>query len=144
MRIFPLILALMILAGGCSSESEPDNAVFASIPEDGWPYGYSIELKLNSDSIDRSDVSRLAIRHNASYNYANIWVELTSIAPDSIFIDTVNIRLADKYGRSLGRGAGVSFLKIDTIPSHRASKVIIRHVMRVDTLRGIEQIAFIP
>ena len=63
--------------------------------------------------------------------------------------DTVNIPLSDRYGRWLGKGIGASFQTTDTVATllHASgSEVRIRHMMRCDTLRGINQLGifFVP
>ena len=62
-------------------------------------------------------------------------------------VDTVDVRLADTFGRWYGTGIGVSYQRIDTIyPSISipvGAPVTVRHIMRVDTVTGIEQIGLI-
>ena len=63
--------------------------------------------------------------------------------------DTVDIPLSDRYGRWLGKGIGSSFQTTDTVATllHASgSEVRIRHMMRCDTLRGINQLGifFVP
>ena len=61
--------------------------------------------------------------------------------------DTINVPLADDFGRWYGRGVGVSFATIDTLPGSytllRQRPVYVRHIMRCDTLGDIEQIGLV-
>lgn len=59
-------------------------------------------------------------------------------------VDTLNIELADVYGRWHGTGFGPSY-QYETpvgvpLPLGDTSRISVRHIMRVDTLVGVEQI----
>lgn len=87
----------------------------------------------------------LTVRHSNAYPYRNLWVEISHIDPDSVLRhDTLNMELADIYGRWHGSGLGASFQYSDTLSRHfrlvRDFGLKIRHIMRVDTLPDIEQI----
>ena len=62
----------------------------------------------------------------------------------------MTIPLADRFGKWRGSGVGISFQIVDTvgvIKNHSAgAKVRIRHLMRRDTLPGINQVGvfFVP
>lgn len=135
---------------GCSSYDGSDNARFEEIPAEGWAYGDTVVFDISPDSVVETANSErrlaLAVRHNSAYRYANLWVEINVNDGDTIYIDTLNVRLADKHGRRLGRGSGVSFIKVDTLPRvfARPSMVGVRHIMRVDTLLDVEQIGIVP
>lgn len=144
--LLPLILAL--LAIGCTHKSE-NNAMFTDSVKDGWAYGDTLKFVAPTDTVEQPQCSAaaVAVRHGAAYRYANLWIELTGHGKDTIWVDTLNIKLIDKYGRKLGRGSGVSFIKTDTV--HRqyivsdSTPLLVRHVMRVDTLADIEQIGIV-
>jgi hypothetical protein len=61
--------------------------------------------------------------------------------------DTINVRLADVYGTWLGKGAAVSYNYTDTVYRNltvvRGRPVIIKHIMRPDTVTNIERIGLI-
>lgn len=118
---------------------------FENLPENGWSYGDTVEIatsNIDSASLNRASV---AVRHNDQYLYRNLWLEVSycDIA-NRLHRDTVNIEMADEYGRWTGKGIGASYQceanlpHITSIPD--SSRVCIRHIMRVDTLRGIEQV----
>ena len=77
--------------------------------------------------------------------YSNLWLEIavTSGGKD-ISADTVNLTLCDPYGRWLGKGFGGSYqiempvardIAIDSLTTLR-----VRHIMRSDTIIGIDQV----
>ena len=89
------------------------------------------------------------MRHTNGYLYSNLWLELATPVPgtDSMRLDTVNIPLADVYGKWYGRGVGVSYVAVDTLAGtygyDSARPARLRHIMRVDTLPDVEQIGLI-
>lgn len=112
---------------------------FEDVPADGWAYGDTISFYADSCV---APVMHIAIRHNDTYPYRNIWLEMS----DSTRRDTVNIELCDIYGRWHGKGIGSSYQIAAPAPFSPApgQKFYIRHILRVDTLVGIEQIGIIP
>lgn len=138
-----LIVILQLLVTACSL-SESDGASFKNISSEGWVYGDTLVFPIRADSMQASNRLALAVRHSAGYRYANMYVEVSVPQKDTVLVDTVNILLADKYGRRLGRGNGVSYLKIDTLPRiydlGDSVTVNMRHVMRIDTLQDVTQI----
>lgn len=126
-----------------------DRGVFVPVDGKGWAYTDTLELSLPKYQRDDSACVlngglSVAIRHTDSYPYSNIWLELSY--PDSTDgmanCDTVQIELCDRYGRWYGKGIG-SLYQI-SVPLKREvaiagdSPLRLRHIMRVDTLRGIE------
>lgn len=135
------IIAVVTIA----SCSQGEHSGYASVAPDGWIYGDSLTLLHgNPDTTDvvRADIA-VALRHCNSYEYSNIWLSITYANPDSIVTDTFAITLADDFGNWLGQGMGVSYQQIDTVLRDVAidlgKPVKINHIMRTDTLRGIEQ-----
>ncbi len=98
------------------------------------------------DHIVNAGQSRLAltVRHSDAYEFANLWLELSYPSGDTTLCDTLNITLADKYGKWLGQGMGPAYQFTDTIASRHGindnATVTLRHIMRVDTLHNIEQL----
>lgn len=146
-------LALPVFLHGCKEPGPPaENAAFVSVPADGWAYGDAFEFTPVPEPAAKSGDARIAVavRHTNGYLYSNLWLELaTPLAADvdSMRLDTVNIELADVYGKWHGRGLGVSYVTVDTLPGlyrydvdHPAR---IRHIMRVDTLADVEQVGLI-
>jgi len=151
MRDLLTVILLSFIAVACSLPQEQGS--FVSVGSDGWRYGDTVSLVATSadstDSIARGTLA-LAVRHTDSYEFSNIWVEVSYLGVDSLQRDTFNVRLADNFGRWLGTGIGVGFQKVDTLSRNFTFNtripVSVRHVMRADTLPDIEQIGliFIP
>ena len=142
MKKYLLWALLIIFLGSCSHREDIVNADFRNINSDGWVYGDTLCFDMPCDSSATSSGLLIAVRHSGSYRYANLWLEVTAPGVDGVCRDTMNIKLYDKYGRNLGHGTGVSFVRTDTV-GHRIApcgEVTVRHIMRVDTLDGIEQI----
>lgn len=148
-HILAAIAALAVLCAACRLEITED-ADFHSVDPAGWAYGDTLEFEPElSDSIADAHLA-VAVRHSSAYIFENLWLEV-SLPPapgDSVGVtDTVNVRLADPYGRWLGRGSGVTYVCVDTLPGsyrvRRGSPVRIRHIMRVDTVQYLEQIGLI-
>ena len=145
LSIVPMYILLCLVA--CTSGHNSYSA-YSTLPEDGWAYRDS--LSFTPTDIDTVAEGQLiiGIRHSSSYPFANLWLELT-YHPDSFIVerDTLCIELCDRFGRWYGKGLGASFQKADTISYPvrlmRGQPVGLRHVMRVDTLAGIEQAGII-
>lgn len=110
----------------------------------GWAYTDTIAfLPQGLDSAGQQALS-IGMRHTAKYPYRNIWLEVSYMQEGHTLRDTLGIELADKYGRWLGSGLGPTY-QIECVLPHLVSisdstPVYVRHIMRLDTLRGIEQI----
>lgn len=153
MRRFPLVaICCVLLLSGCKEPAPlTEGASFKSIEADGWAYGQAYEFNPAPAFTEPDGTARIAIavRHSDAYLYSNLWLELATPVPgtDSLKLDTVNVPLADVYGKWLGIGVGVSYVTSDTLPGRYAFDdelpARVRHIMRVDTLKDIEQIGLI-
>lgn len=130
---------LMSLAA-CSRPGEQTSAC-ASISPQGWPYSQPVTLT-GADTVPSG--AALWLRHTESYPYSNLWLELSRTLPDSTTRrDTLQITLCDPYGRWLGSGIGPSrqvSVELRDMPAFDTAAVTVRHIMRLDTLHGIEQV----
>ncbi len=147
-----VLTAVTALLAGCSRPTPPGEAAgFHSIPASGWAYGDTLEFEPTPEQAAAAGTGRIAIavRHTNGYLYSNLWLELATPVPgtDSMRLDTVNIPLADVYGKWYGRGVGVSYVAVDTLAGtygyDSARPARLRHIMRVDTLPDVEQIGLI-
>lgn len=149
-RLPALIAAIvcLILAASCG-RGERDYSRWTSIPAEGWAYGDTLALTPADTTLNDNDslvrrALRLGIVHTSAYPYANLWLEVTYRGGAAIHRDTVNLTLADIYGRWLGKGFG-SFYQCEAALDTDAEidvtqPVLVRHIMRVDTLRNIDRI----
>lgn len=148
LRFIPLIcvVTLAVLAGACTNPADSFGR-FEQLPAGGWAYGDTIAITTDSLSSTGKRLS-VAVRHNDDFPYRNLWIEVSgSDASGKMIRDTVDIMISDSYGRWLGKGIGDSYqcsAPIDGIVNIAgAATVKLRHVMRVDTVPGLEQIGII-
>lgn len=142
-RILVLISTLLCL--GACVPGHNDFSEVKDIAPYGWRYSDVVTFNpTHKDSISEADLC-LLIRHNSTYPYSNLWLEVEyaeyNNAPHR---DTINVIIADKYGRWKGYGNATDFQLTDTIAKaikHKSgAPVKIRHIMRVDTLIGIDMV----
>ncbi|MCM1292398.1 MAG: gliding motility lipoprotein GldH [Bacteroides sp.] len=143
-RLLIIIATTTAILCGCTGRNS-QCATFVDLPQKGWAYGDTVTvMAANLDSINPRALS-VGLRHNNEYLYRNLWLEVTYADTAGLYHrDTLNIELADQYGRWTGQGLGDSFQKEVTLPHvvniNDSTPVKLRHIMRLDTLRGIEQI----
>ncbi|MDE6120901.1 MAG: gliding motility lipoprotein GldH [Muribaculaceae bacterium] len=156
-----LAAAVIITAAvaACSVDGKRGNgddnyfSAFQTVDPAGWDYADHVQFRVDTlrDSVSRKGTMVVSLRHTHGYEYSNIWLELSTPVNDSIRLrDTLNIRLADSYGHWLGKGIGPSLTVSDTVATPYdlscGQTLTLRHIMRTDTLAGIEQvgIVFLP
>ena len=138
-----VVAAVLLSIAGCSS---PGNsyAEYRNLPREGWKYGDSLAFTpVHPDSLCRGRIV-VGVRHDNDFPYSTLWLETTVEEGDRRLTDTLEIHLADRFGSWRGRGIGASFQMTDTVGRsfvHRSgTKVMVRHIMRTDTLRGLSQV----
>lgn len=144
-----LLLAIGATLTACDAfrDQSPDTfslgySDFASLPDYGWRYNDSVVFVTPAASGDL----KVAIRHSLKYPYRNIWLEVARVSPDSIATtrrDTVELELADPFGLWKGTGVGPTRQMEAVVESNvsvdSGSRIILRHIMRLDTVPAIEQ-----
>ncbi|MCM1397828.1 MAG: gliding motility lipoprotein GldH, partial [Candidatus Amulumruptor caecigallinarius] len=152
LRALAAAIAAAALTGACGLEGT-NFSQYHSLGPEGWRYGdtlaYCVRIADNSgygeapDTIDTGTLS-VALRHDGSYPYAAIDIEVTYPRQGRLRRDTVRIPLADSYGRWTGCGFGDSYQAEATVTPRLtltdSSMVTVRHVVRADTLRGISRV----
>lgn len=143
MKVFFCLVFSIFVLGACSARHDSFSR-FESIPDSGWPYGDTISfIPAGLDSASSENVS-VAVRHSNDYPYRNLWLEVTYGNAPEFRRDTVDIQLADAYGRWHGNGLGPSYQISVPVASrvnlNDSSRVFIRHIMRVDTIIGITSV----
>lgn len=118
---------------------------FRQLPETGWAYGDTIKFMTSGDGLAGAGRMSVAVRHNDDFLYRNLWVEVSyADSAGNLHADSVNIELADPLGRWKGKGIGSSYQCQSPIDHDVAvgdsTEIRIRHIMRLDTVRGIELI----
>lgn len=150
-RLFHIIIAIATrsVAVVSCSDGVRDYSRWADLPREGWAYGDTLSLTLvdtslvENDSLVRRPLS-LGLMHTNDYPYSNLWIEVTYHGDGMYYRDTVNVTLADVYGRWLGSGFGANYQHLIEL-NPRADidltrPVLVRHIMRVDTLRGLDRV----
>lgn len=143
--------AALFAAASCSRPGNSASGYEAMPPAPGWCYSDTLRFPLaHTDSAAYGRVA-VGVTHTGEYPYSDLWLEITSDADGGVARrDTVCLRLADRNGRWTGHGIGTSFQVTDTVDALRAhrsgSPLTVRHIMRRDTLPGIERVGvfFIP
>lgn len=152
--------AVAALAASCGITGSRGNGVdnyfsaFETFGNQEWYYASPAVFRVDTlrDSVAPRGDLILSLRHTSGYGYSNIWLELEHrrVSGTPAVRDTFNIILADRYGRWRGRGTGPSLQITDTLVRDcsiaRGDTLVLRHIMRLDTLANIEQagIVFIP
>ncbi len=134
------------------SRGERDYSRWQHIPNEGWAYGDTIFLLPVDTALPDNDtiVNRrlhLGLTHDNDYPYSNVWLEVTYTGTGRRYRYTLNIPLADIYGRWLGSGFGSDYQREVTItPAADIDLTVpveVRHIMRLDTLKGIDKIGIL-
>ena len=140
-------ISIILLCLGACGPGHNDYSYFHDIPTDGWKYGDTLSfLPETQDSIVTGELN-IVLRHSNAYAYSNLWLEIRHFNGIGTRIDTVNIEMADVYGRWYGNGLGSSFqyqLPVShNIKLYKGKPLKISHIMRVDKLEAIEQVGLI-
>lgn len=139
-----IVLLIMTLLPACQLRHN-EYSYYHSFDADGWAYGDSLEFKPEIDDSVSTGALAICLRHTNAYPYSNIWLELQYATDDTTMVrDTLQVQLADDFGRWYGKGSGVSLQLADTVSRNfsllNGRPMQLRHIMRVDTLHEIEQI----
>lgn len=108
-------------------------------------------LSFQIDSLRTHPLKKYAVSieltHNNLYPYQNLWLIVSSNFRDTLQRnDTVEIRLTDKKGNWLGKGAGglrqlsTPYKETVQLDSQKTYTVSFRHFMKDETLNGIEKV----
>ena len=141
-----LVIILLLIVPSCAIDRN-EYSEFKDIPIDGWKYDDTLIFTPQLNDSVAIGVLEIALRHNNDYLYSNLWLEVSyCTAIDSMIavVDTLNIELADIYGKWHGSGSGMLYQLSDSIATECSLKsgvpIKVRHIMRDDNLTGIEQV----
>lgn len=146
--IATILVALTALVDTSCSDRHDDYGDFTPVPAEGWSYGDTVSfLAAGLDSVPAPRKLKVGVIHNNDYRYSNLYLEVTCRKDRRYWRDTVELKLADVYGAWLGRGIGPSYQVEATISPAiviaDSTRVSVRHIMRLDTVKGIERVGVI-
>lgn len=120
---------------------------YRHIDPQGWYADSLVQIDFPVvDTLSLYDM-RLGLRYTDDYNYANLWLFITTVSPDGAQrVDTLNATLCDTYGRWLGSGIGERLQQ--EIPIKSALRfdrsgtwhIVIQQGMRDNCLPGITEV----
>lgn len=141
-----VIIAVTILVAMAACDGRIDRySNFVQLSESGWAYGDTIKFIATGNTLTDAATMSVAVRHNEKFLYRNLWLELRYCdSVGNIYVDSVNLELADAYGRWNGSGIGEAYQCATRLPHAvrvaDSTEISVRHIMRLDTVKGIEQI----
>lgn len=143
-KLISAAVSMMLLMASCDG-SINRYSDFRQLPEAGWAYGDTIRFLSVGNGLSDAGRMSVAVRHNDDFLYRNLWVEVSyADSTGKIHADSVNIELADPLGRWNGKGIGSTYQCQAPVGRFTAigdsTEIRVRHIMRLDTVRGIEQI----
>lgn len=134
---------MVLIAAGCTGSHEFTG--YRNIGNEGWCYGD--RFNYNVDLVDTVSTGHilLSVTHDNSYEYSNLWLEVTYVDAGNECVDTMNLVMCDALGNWYGQGLPGHYQITDTVTRHPVTLtdsglVTVRHIMRVDTIKGISQI----
>lgn len=145
---FAILTTLLGAAvSGCSGYSN-SYSHFHDIPGQNWGYYHQLLFDIVPEDSLVTGQLQLVVRHTNDYPFSNLYVECSREESGRIISsDTISVELADIYGNWLGTGLGTSFQRAVVIDPELtvtdSVRIRVRHIMRVDPVREIEQIGII-
>lgn len=144
------IISLFAVLISCSQADSYSH--YITISSGKWAKDASLSFQMDSILVDvnkRYDISLEVINSN-QYPYQNLWLSVSHNLNDTIFVnDTIEVKLADEYGRWLGSGAVGLFqcevpyktsVSLDTTYTYT---IKINHAMQDAMVKGIEKVGVI-
>ncbi|MBD5259728.1 MAG: gliding motility lipoprotein GldH [Bacteroides sp.] len=144
-RILSAITALLLVGALAACRGNDEFSRFVEIDRAAWGYGDTVTVVVSHlDSLPSKKLS-VGVVHNDDFPYQNLWVEVSyTDSIGKLYRDSVNLQLADEFGRWQGKSLAGSHQYEATLshafPLADSTRVNLRHIMRVDTVRGIERV----
>lgn len=140
-----VLLASVIIAVSACSRDGYKYTGYHNIESSGWSYGTPFEFDLSGSSSPVSGDIIISVTNDNSYPYRNLWLEISYESIGGPCRDTVNVSMCDLYGNWYGNGLPGHYQLSDTVTASPvtfadSSVIRVRHIMRVDTVRGLSQI----
>lgn len=123
---------------------------FVSLQEANWDKNQMAVFDIRIDNVEDSYDTNVVIRNNNDYSFQNLWLFIDCKSPNGqITKDSLNIELADVYGKWHGKGINVfeyvySYKEgVNLYPDTGVYVYSIRQGMRAESLKGISDIGMI-
>ena len=121
---------------------------YHSLPSEGWDRDSVLTYAIDIDSLVEMCSVDIELSYNNNYPYRNLYLFVAGAdsIDNQIFSDTLNITLADEYGKWLGNGWGTSYQqRVEYKPSYHfpASgiyNISIKQGMRDNPIVGIDRV----
>ena len=141
------IATLMVLLCYSCTQSTISHQ-YHSISKEGWKRESVLDYEVLIDSLNKECNIDIELSYNNNYAYRNIYLFVSGVdsTENQIFSDTLNVTLADEYGKWLGNGWGTSYQqRVEYKPSYRfpasgAYKISVKQGMRDNPIVGIERV----
>lgn len=144
-KLFPVLLVFVLLFTSCGSNAIYDKNV--SFEHNKWYKDEAAHFEVDiSDTLTDYRFS-LNLRNNNDYRFSNLFLFLTTKFPNgNITRDTIECILADNTGKWIGKGWGntrendIILKEALRFPLKGKYEFWIQQAMRVDTLKGIDNV----
>lgn len=142
-----VLTAVLLLTISCG-QRRIDQSQYIGLSPKGWAYVDTLAFPVAlSDSLIEANLT-VAVDHSPLYKYRNLWIEITTGklgAPKNLksHKDTVEIILSDTIGNWVGHGIASDYqVSSSQIPLtlRQDEYILVRHIMRTDTLRDINRV----
>ncbi len=143
-RLLTIIIPLLLIATA-SCRGSDEFSRFVDLDKSSWAYDDTLTICVTD--LDSLPSKRLAVAvvHTDDFPYRNLWIEVSyRDSLGKLYRDSVSVEMADEFGRWRGKSIGgshqceASFPHAFPIPD--STRVSLRHIMRVDTVRGIDKV----
>ncbi|MDR1544562.1 MAG: gliding motility lipoprotein GldH [Prevotellaceae bacterium] len=140
-KFFIIIFSAMLLV---SCGKEVIYSEFYQISAGGWNkdsvclFSFDVQDTVSSYELD------LLVRNTDNFPRQNLWLKVEKSTDGEVFIDSVNVFLADGYGRWRGKGIGsyydCEYIYKQNVKFYKSGRYTykITHLMRTENLVGIK------
>ncbi|QNL50710.1 gliding motility lipoprotein GldH [Olivibacter sp. SDN3] len=141
-------MIIVSVMGGCSDQALLDE--FKAIPNQSWNYSDIPTFDVQVKDKDRAYKLKINVRITADYRYANLFLLVHQKGPgmEESLTKRVELKVADKDGRWLGKGAGslysyqIAYDNNYLFPDTGTYAFRLEQNMRDNPLKGISDIGF--
>ena len=139
-----ILLFLLLLLTACAQDEVFFK--FRSLPNAEWDKQQALRFEAPVRDISIPYNLTVELRHNNQYPFRNVWLFVECQTPSgSMRADTLEVYLADVYGKWQGKGVGLYLYSVDyqknvQYPDTGTYVYTIRQGMRADVLKGISDV----